>query len=388
MSKKSQILEIIKKNELAKSSEAKNRVDTIVADLKDPNHNAQVPESSVPSASKSSVLYKAGPKMPSSPAKPLKPEGFVPPGTQAAMTAGKQNQPKIQTPTSVSTSMKPPMKKSKILEKLKLKKAANPDAKADEELAENVESLVENHEKFHEKEEKQEMEKSESDIFMEKAKELKESGHDLAAFKLAEVVLKKSVEGSEAHKAALEFTTSIPKKDEYNPQEVAVAALAKTECMGKAELVKSKYSDLKRDLEYKDKDRAYHYHAEKRSEPQVGVHKDKKNTFNASKGRSEAGHLLDEAKRTTDPVKADVNKYHAKKLHEQNLKDLKAMPKPNLTKADHQPHPGPSKSEHQKAYDAKQQAESEAKLKSPEGEKARKLRNSKVLEMMRKKKNG
>lgn len=362
MSKKSQILEIIKKNDLAKSSEAKKRVDTIVADLKDPNHNAQVPESSVPSASKSSVLYKAGPKMPSSPAKPLKPEGLVPPGTQAAMTAGKQNQPKMQAPTSVSTSMKPPMKKSKILEKLKLKKAANPDAKADEELAENVESLVENHEKFHEKEEKQEMEKSESDIFMEKAKELKESGHDLAAFKLAEVVLKKSTEGSEAHKAALEFTTSIPKKDEYNPQEVAVAALAKTECMGKAELVKSS-----------DKN--------KRAKEQKGVHKP---AFMDSyeSGTSDVGSRM-----APGGVSKQTNEW-AKEQHKEKLAELKAMPKPNLTKTDHQAHPGPSKSDHQKTYDAKQQAESEAKLKSPEGEKARKLRNSKVLEMMRKKKNG
>lgn len=360
MSKKSQILEILKKNDLAKSSEAKKRVDTIVADLKDPNHNAQVPESSVPSASKSSVLYKAGPKMPSSPTKPLKPEGLVPPGTQAAMTAGKQNQPKIQTPTSVSTSMKPPMKKSKILEKLKLKKAANPDAKADEELAENVESLVENHEKFHEKEENQEMEKFESDIFMEKAKELKDSGHDLAAFKLAEVVLKKSVEGSEAHKAALEFTTSIPKKEEYNPQEVAVAALAKTECMGKAELVKAKYEEGEWDANKRAIRAKRHEESAKspRLDPGQGLH-------------AKAGRMDEAKKRAKD-----------------NLETIRSMPKPKLDKSEHQPHPGASKSDHQKAYEAKEQSESEAKLKSPEGEKARKLRNSKVLEIMRKKKNG
>lgn len=360
MGKRSQILEIIKKNSLAKSSEAKKRVDAVVADLKDPNHQAQVPKSIIPSASQSSVLYKAGPKMPSSPVKPLKPEGLVPPGTQAAMTAGKQNEPKMQTPAKVSTSTKPSMKKSKILDKLKLKKAANPDAKADEELAENVEALVENHEKFHEKEEEKEMEKSESEIFMEKAKELKEKGHQLASLKLAEVVLKKSAEGSDAHKAALEFTTSIPKKDEYNPQEVAIAALAKTECMGKAELVKSR-----------DKN--------KRAKEQKGVHGP------AFMDSYESGTSNVGARMAPGGVSKQTNEW-AKEQHKEKIAEIKAMPKPNLTKADHQPHPGASKSDHQKAYEAKEQSESEAKLRSPEGDKARKIRNSKVLEMIRKKK--
>lgn len=246
MSKKSQILEIIKKKTMAKSDDNKARVDALVSDLKDNNHNAQVPDGMVPSSSKKSVLYKAGmgaPKPPKSPAAALKPEGLVPPGTQAAMTAGKQNQPKLQTPTKVSNSMKPPMKKSKVLEKLKLKKADNPDAKADQELAENVEALVENHEKATEDAEEKEMEKSEAELYLQKAKDLQEKGHFLAADKLASEVLAKSSKESESYASAMIITTSIPRKDEYTPEEVAVAALAKTECMGKAELAKAKVEE-------------------------------------------------------------------------------------------------------------------------------------------------
>jgi hypothetical protein len=57
----------------------------------------------------------------------------------------------------------------------------------------------------------------------------------------------------------------------------------------------------------------------------------------------------------------------------------KLGPGQHMKKSEHQPHPGPSKSEHQKLYDAKTQSESEAKLKTPEGDAERKRQNSERL---------
>lgn len=421
MSKKSQILEIIKKKTMAKSDDNKARVDALVSDLKDNNHNAQVPDGMVPSSSKKSVLYKAGmgaPKPPKSPAAALKPEGLVPPGTQAAMTAGKQNQPKLQTPTKVSNSMKPPMKKSKVLEKLKLKKADNPDAKADQELAENVEALVENHEKATEDAEEKEMEKSEAELYLQKAKDLQEKGHFLAADKLASEVLAKSSKESESYASAMVITTSIPRKDEYTPEEVAVAALAKTECMGKNELAKSK-----------DKN--------KRAKEQKGVHGP------AFMDSYESGTSNVGARMAPGGASKQTNEW-AKEQHKEKLAELKSMPKPNLTKTlmgkpgvnrpmhsrginetvsvsndkeseekslqgvkvrrgdiagakavakevtkelKDQPKPSLTKAHPEiDKYNAARQSEAEAKLKTPEGEAARKSYNSKILEKLKAKK--
>lgn len=53
-------------------------------------------------------------------------------------------------------------------------------------------------------------------------------------------------------------------------------------------------------------------------------------------------------------------------------------------KSEHQPHLGASKSKHQQMYDAKKQAESEAHLKRPEGEKERQERNRQNMEAHKK----
>lgn len=222
-----------------KDSQTKAKADLLIEDLKDPNSNADVPEDLVGKASRSSVLYKAGmpgmPKMPkastsvkplANPTQPMKPEGLVPPGTQAAMTAGKQNQ------------VKGPMQKSSSK---KLKKADNPDSKADEELAENVEALVNNHNKFNkeaEKKEARDMAKSEIELFLQKCEQMLKNGHELAALTLAEAVLSKTEESSEEYLKAKEIKESIPAKEEYTPFDTAVATLAKAEVMAKSHFFK------------------------------------------------------------------------------------------------------------------------------------------------------
>lgn len=75
---------------------------------------------------------------------------------------------------------------------------------------------------------------------------------------------------------------------------------------------------------------------------------------------------------------SDKGKERAVKEHKKVLDEMKSI-KPKLGKAEHQPHPGPSASEHQKAYDAKKQAESEAHLKSPEGDAQRMAGNKERL---------
>lgn len=357
MAKKSQVLEIIRQKSLAKSdlSDSQKKSKAIVGDLLDNNSTRDV-DPDLNSAPKKSVLYKTvgmpkAPATPKSPAQPLKPQAMVPPGTQAAMNAGP-----AKTLTPSLPKPKVSMKKSKILSKLKLKKS-NPDAKADEELAENIEALVENHEEANEDAEKKEMEKAELDLYVAKAQFLKDRGYDLAAFKLAEEVLTKADAASAVHKLALSVTTSIPRKDEYTPEEVAVAALAKTEMLAKSELNKAekkkpyfvnnqgKKFETKEHLDaYLDEheEDLHPIRQEFKAKPSVGV-----------------------------PSKSATPKPHEDKFHDDVPMGGGSGHKPKLGKAEH-----PAI----KAYNAARQTEAEAKLKSPEGERARQEGNKARLD--------
>jgi hypothetical protein len=97
--------------------------------------------------------------------------------------------------------------------------------------------------------------------------------------------------------------------------------------------------------------------------------------------QGEKGSVAGEWAKTKSPVLNQASK----NLHQSKLNELKAMEKPSLGKSEHQPHPGPSLSEHQKIYDAKKQAEREARLKSPEGEKARQEHNKKLQVFLKQK---
>jgi len=115
----------------------------------------------------------------------------------------------------------------------------------------------------------------------------------------------------------------------------------------------------------------------KMEKEEKGVHKPHFGAAKRGTGTSEVGAFM-----APGGASSKTNAW-AKDKHKEKLGELKNMPKPNLPKsemdkAEHQPHPGPSRSEHQKAYDAKQQSESEAKLKTPEGEAARQAHNAKL----------
>lgn len=97
--------------------------------------------------------------------------------------------------------------------------------------------------------------------------------------------------------------------------------------------------------------------------------------------QGEKGSVAGEWAKTKSPILNQASK----NLHESKLKELRGMEKPDLGKSEHQPHPGPSLSERQKIYDAKKQAERDAYLKSPEGEKARQEHNKKLQVFLKQK---
>lgn len=209
----------------------------------------------------------SAPKAPKSPAQALKPEGLVPPGTQASMTAGKQNKPKLSTPTKVSNSMKAPMQKkeSKMLKlvksKMKNKSAKEQKGVHNPHFGANYETgtsevgafmspggasketnkwAKEAHkEKLAELKAmpKPKLTKSEAqaEAYLVKARQMNEVGHKLAGFKLAQEVLAKAKTDSDFAKEASAIVGAFEPREVFQPQEVAVAVLAKAEVMAKTE---------------------------------------------------------------------------------------------------------------------------------------------------------
>ena len=155
---------------------------------------------------------------------------------------------------------------------------------------------------------------------------------------------------------------------------------------GKSDIEKTKAREARnfREDKYDDEGQRIQGHHEENNvegtpRGQKGVHRPFSGRGKSLMGAAAKGHYS----HGSDPHNKVRNKNTATWEHEEVSKERSKIKKPNLGKTEHQPHPGPSRSEHQKAYDAKKQAESEAYLKTPEGNAERQRQNAKVLGQMK-----